>query len=84
MTRLTQAMSRESQVTCKQTQHCWRITLNIAECYMLRPFAHSFACRWVLLGFASSACTQLDTDATTRKIVGATMFGVVASVCTLL
>ena len=28
--------------------------------------------------------TQLDTDATTRNLVGATMFGVVASVCTLL
>ena len=51
---------------------------------MLHPFAHSFACRWVLLGVAASACTQLDPDTTTRDIVGAAMLGVVASVCTLL
>ena len=54
ITRLTQAMSRESWVTWKRTQHCWPITLNIAGCYMLRPFSHSFACRWVLLWFAST------------------------------
>ena len=65
-------------------EHYRPITLNIAGCYMLRPFADSFACRWVLLGVVASACTQLDTDTTTRNIVGAAMLGVVASVCTLL
>ena len=28
---------------------CWPTTPNIVGCYMLRPFAHTFACCWMLL-----------------------------------
>ena len=118
---------------------------NIVGCYMLRPFAHPFACCWMLLCFVAqslkpvklfsqqlptfllfrdcrsvaqhcwgharslrmvyrdlwvvsfprctvgpnntgSCCIRLhttaNTDATTPNIVGATMLGVAASVCT--
>ena len=41
---------REIKAPCKRTQHCWPTTLNIAGCYMLRPFAHPVACCWMLLG----------------------------------
>ena len=33
----------------KRTQHCYATTPNIVRWYMLRPFAHSVACCWMLL-----------------------------------
>ena len=36
-------------LTRKPTQHCWSTTPQIVGCYMLRPFALSFACCWMLL-----------------------------------
>ena len=35
--------------SCKQMQHCWPTTHNIAGCYMLRPFARHVACCCMLL-----------------------------------
>ena len=34
---------------CKRTQHGWPTTPNLVGCYMLHPFAHPVACRWMLL-----------------------------------
>ena len=41
-----------TKATCKRTQHCWPTTPNIVGCYMLRPFAHPYACCWMLLRVA--------------------------------
>ena len=41
--------SSYSLAACKRTQHCWQITPNIVESYMLRPFEHPVACCWMLL-----------------------------------
>ena len=32
------------KASCKGMQHCRPTALNIVECYMLRPLAHSVAC----------------------------------------
>ena len=37
------------KATYKQTQHCWPTTPNMVGCYMLRLFALSGACCWMLL-----------------------------------
>ena len=65
---------------CKRTQHCWLTTPNIVGCYMLRPFAHPVACCCVLLGGVASVWTPLQ-QGRNNTLVGATMLGVVASVC---
>ena len=142
------------KATYKQTQHCWPTTPNMVGCYMLRLFALSGACCWMLLrvvaqslkavklfrqqlstfllfcdrrstamldlfaqlfqhcwgharslcmvskvlwvlsfprytagpNIVESCCTHLhstaNTHTTTPNIVGATMVGVVASICT--
>ena len=50
----------------KRTQHCWLTTPNIVGCYMLCPFT-------------GICCAKFETDS---NIVGPTMLGVVAPVCT--
>ena len=45
---------------------------NVVGCYMLR----------LMLGIVAPFAHHCNTDATTRNIVGATMLGVVVSVCT--
>ena len=41
------------KVPCKRTQHFWPTTPKIVGCYMLRPFAHLFACCLMLLRVAA-------------------------------
>ena len=50
---------------------------------MLRPFAHPVACCCAMFE-TGQTFSQLETDATTPNIVGPTMLGVVASVCSQL
>ena len=49
---------------------------------MMRPFAHPVVCCYVLLGVIAQSlkASYVQTDATTPKIVGLTMLGVVMSV----
>ena len=53
--------------------------LNVICCVRLHTLLHVVACCWELLHPFAHYC---NTDATTRNIVGATMLGVVASLCT--
>ena len=54
--------------------------------YMFRPFGNPVAICSLLLRFVGSCCISLhsttNTDATTSNILGPTILGVVASVCT--
>ena len=52
---------------CKQTQHCWPATRNVAGCYMLCPFAHTVTCCCVLLGVVVQSLKpvkRMQTDTT--------------------
>ena len=73
--------------------NCWLTNLNIVLCcymHMLRPFANPVACLRMLLVVVGSCSLKFETgqtftqhDATTPKIVGPTMLGVITCVCTL-
>ena len=39
----------------KRTRHYWATTPNTVGCYILRPFAHPFACCCVLLGVVAQS-----------------------------
>ena len=80
--------TRKSKAQCKRTQHSWPSSPNIVGCYMLRPFAYTVAYCWELLHCAkfetSQTFSHVQMHETTPNIVGPTMLGVVASVCTQL
>ena len=75
-----------SKAPCKRAQRYWPKTPKFFGCYMLRPFAHPVAYCCMLLRVVMNSCIRLHatahTDGTTPNIVGPTMSGVVASVCT--
>ena len=84
---LAKTTQRQCKASCKRTQHYWPTTPNIVGFYM-------FVCVQCLhtpLHVAGSFCVKFETgqtysfvqtDAATRNIVGPTMLGVVASLCT--
>ena len=60
---------RKPRAKCKRTQHCWPTSRNNSQrfsgCYMLRPFAHPFACCWELLHRLHTTTTRTQQHATT-------------------
>ena len=77
-----------NQATCKRTRHCWPTTPNIVGCYMLRPFAHPFPCRCVLLGVVAQILKLVKLLATNGRKNSQQCWELlannVASVCTRL
>ena len=66
------------------------MSISCGDLFVLRPFSYPVACCCILLLVVGTGCakfetgqkfSQVQTDATTLKIVGPKMLGVIASVC---
>ena len=73
----------QTKAPCKRTQHRWPTTPNFVGCYMLRPFVHPVACRWMLLRVVAQSLKPVKLLATYKRTqqLPMTMLGVVGQLC---